>query len=130
MKKMKIGATALAAMLLAVSLAGCGSAKDSAKELEGTATSSEGTGTVTIKATNYKFEPGTIKVKKGDKVKLTLSNKQGLHGLKLEDYNVELQEDGATAEFTADKAGTFEFHCSIMCGSGHDGMKGELVVEE
>ncbi|MEW9105437.1 cupredoxin domain-containing protein [Paenibacillus sp.] len=129
MKKIKIGAALLAAMLLAVSLAGCGSGKGTGAE-SGTAASSDGASTVTINATNYKFEPGTIKVKKGDKVKLTLNNKQGLHGLKLDGYNVELQQDGASAEFTADKAGTFEFQCSIMCGSGHDGMKGELVVEE
>lgn len=129
MKKIKIGAALLAAMLLAVSLAGCGSGKESGAE-SGTAASSDGTTTVTINATNYKFEPGTIKVKKGDKVKLTLNNKQGLHGLKLDGYNIELPQDGASAEFTADKAGTFEFLCSIMCGSGHDGMKGELVVEE
>jgi cytochrome c oxidase subunit 2 len=33
-----------------------------------------------------------------------------------------------TVEFVADKAGTFTFSCSVYCGKGHRGMKGELVV--
>ena len=33
-------------------------------------------------------------------------------------------------EFTPDQIGKFEFRCSIVCGSGHEDMLGELVVEE
>jgi cytochrome c oxidase subunit 2 len=29
-----------------------------------------------------------------------------------------------------DRAGTFEFHCSIFCGSGHEEMSGQFVVKE
>ena len=40
--------------------------------------------------------------------------------------NINLQKNGS-AEFTADKAGTYEYHCSVMCGSGHTNMTGKLV---
>ena len=35
-----------------------------------------------------------------------------------------------SVEFTADKAGTFEFRCPTMCGQGHMNMKGTLIVTE
>jgi cytochrome c oxidase subunit 2 len=28
------------------------------------------------------------------------------------------------------RVGKFEFHCDVFCGSGHEGMEGEIVVEE
>ena len=63
----------------------------------------------TMTAKNYEFDPSVITVKKGEKVRLG---------------------DPTTIEFTADKAGTFEFKCSVYCGLGHRKMKGKLVVEE
>jgi cytochrome c oxidase subunit 2 len=27
-----------------------------------------------------------------------------------------------------DKPGTFAFHCSVFCGSGHEDMSGQIVV--
>jgi len=35
-----------------------------------------------------------------------------------------------TLRFTPDKAGTFPFHCDNFCGSGHEGMKGTIIVTE
>jgi cytochrome c oxidase subunit 2 len=55
------------------------------------------------------------------------------HGFKLADFNINQKiPKGATVvvEFTANKAGTFQFRCSNVCGSGHRNMKGTLVVEE
>ncbi|GAA3332428.1 hypothetical protein GCM10020331_092510 [Ectobacillus funiculus] len=43
-------------------------------------------------------------------------------------FNVDIQGNGS-ATFTADKAGTYEYHCSVMCGSGHANMMGKLIVE-
>jgi cytochrome c oxidase subunit 2 len=28
------------------------------------------------------------------------------------------------------KAGTFEFHCDIFCGDGHEDMTGKIIIEE
>jgi len=83
---------------------------------------------VTIKASNWKFEPAEIRVKTGDTLKLTLENAQGAHGIEISDLNVKLKNN-ETAEIKLDKAGKYEFHCSIQCGQGHDSMTGFIVVE-
>jgi cytochrome c oxidase subunit 2 len=87
----------------------------------------------TITATNYEFDPGVITVKKGEKVRLLITATDRDHGIKIDafDINQVLKKgDPTTIEFTADKAGTFEFKCSVYCGKGHRKMKGKLVVEE
>ena len=87
----------------------------------------------TMTAKNYVFDPGVITVKKGEKVRLIITATDRDHGIKIEGYDInqELKKgDPATIEFTADKAGTFEFKCSVYCGMGHRKMKGKLVVEE
>jgi cytochrome c oxidase subunit 2 len=94
--------------------------------------SSQGSGQtkeIIVTAKNFEFDKKEIHVKKGDKVKLTLKNAQGAHGLEIPDYNVNLKHEGTT-EFVADKAGTFDYNCSVMCGTGHDNMTGKLIVEE
>lgn len=83
----------------------------------------------TIDATNFAFEPAEIKVKKGDTVKITLKNSEGLHAVAFEGYDVEVKGD-ETVSFTADQAGEFKYYCSIFCGAGHDDMVGTLIVEE
>jgi cytochrome c oxidase subunit II len=30
----------------------------------------------------------------------------------------------------APKAGTYEFHCDLFCGEGHEGMTGTIIVED
>ncbi|MEB3104031.1 cupredoxin domain-containing protein [Ferviditalea candida] len=90
---------------------------------------SRGTKEITITATNFKFDQTEIHVKKGDKIKLTLKNENGVHGLAIPDFGVKIDGSG-TAEFVADKAGSFDFNCSVLCGPGHDGMVGKLIVEE
>ncbi len=86
----------------------------------------------TIQGNNFAFAPATIKVKKGDTVRITLDNTGGFHDLKIDEFNVATkkiqgsQQD--TIEFTADKVGSFEYYCSV--GSHRQmGMKGTLIVE-
>lgn len=84
-----------------------------------------------IKATKFAFTPSAIKVNKGDRVRLTLQNVDGTHGLSIPEYGVNLQPaagQSQTADFVADKAGTFNFACTVYCGSGHLDMAGNLVV--
>ncbi|MCQ6278642.1 cupredoxin domain-containing protein [Bacillus sp. EB600] len=84
---------------------------------------------ITVNAKDFEYDKKVLHVKKGDKVKLTLkSDDDGGHGFALPAYNINLQKNGS-AEFTADKTGTYEYHCSVMCGSGHTNMTGKLVVE-
>jgi cytochrome c oxidase subunit 2 len=83
---------------------------------------------ITITATNFQYDKQEIKVHKGDTVKITLKNDSGNHGFQIKDYNVNIK-GGETATFVADKAGSFDYNCSIQCGSGHDNMTGTLTVE-
>jgi plastocyanin len=86
----------------------------------------------TVTGSNFAFAPNAIKVKKGDKVRIIFKNADGFHDLKIDEFSVATSkiQGGAQeiVEFTADKAGAFEYYCSV--GSHRQmGMKGTLVVE-
>lgn len=84
-------------------------------------------------ARSYEFDPAVITVKKGEKVRLIITATDRKHGIEIEGYDIDQilnVGEPTTIEFTADKAGTFEFKCSVFCGFGHRKMKGKLVVEE
>ncbi|MDG0791583.1 cupredoxin domain-containing protein [Cohnella ginsengisoli] len=83
---------------------------------------------ITVHAKNFEFDKKEIKLHVGDTVKLTLENTDGVHGLEVPDFNVNIK-NGETATFTVDKAGTYDFNCSVQCGSGHDNMVGQIIVE-
>lgn len=87
----------------------------------------------TVNGKDFSFSPSTITVKKNDRVKITLNSTQGFHDLKIDGYNVatpQIQTGGtATVEFTADKAGSFEYYCTVGQHRAM-GMKGTLVVTE
>ncbi len=82
-------------------------------------------------AKQFAFEPSTIEVNKGDKVRLTVTSSDVPHGIAIPEYGInERLEPGkpSTIEFTAVKQGTFTAYCSVFCGSGHSGMKGKIIV--
>lgn len=88
--------------------------------------------TIQMTAKKYEFDPAVITVKQGDQVKLVITATDRDHGIKLAAYDIDQRlEKGVptTVEFRADKAGTFPFECSVVCGIGHHRMKGKLVVE-
>jgi len=88
---------------------------------------------ITVTAKKYEFSPSSIHVKKGEHVRLLITAVDHDHGFKLGAFDIQQElKKGATTtvEFTPDKAGTFRFACSHVCGFGHRGMKAELVVEE
>jgi len=85
-----------------------------------------------LTAQKFEFSPQTIKVKRGDRVKLTVTAVDAQHGFKLAVFQVEQKlpkGQPVTVEFTADQAGSFPFQCSHFCGMGHSKMKGQLIVE-
>jgi len=87
---------------------------------------------MTVSGKNFSFTPSTLTVKKGDTVKITFQSTQGFHDLVVDGYNVQTKTIPAgqtdTISFTADKAGTFEYYCSV---GNHRamGMKGTLTVQ-
>ena len=89
-------------------------------------------GEIKVTAKKYAFDPGVIRVKKGEHVKVIITALDHDHGFKVEAFKIEQQlkkGESVTVEFVADQAGTFPFECSHFCGMGHRKMKGELVVE-
>jgi cytochrome c oxidase subunit 2 len=80
----------------------------------------------------FRFEPATIDVDEGDRVRLTLTSADVTHSLAIKALEVEavIPEGGdeVTVEFVAHKPGSFSLACSEYCGSGHGRMKGRLVV--
>ena len=82
---------------------------------------------ISLHAARFQYTPNVITVKKGERVKITLTNTDTTHGIVIPDLSVSGID---SVEFTPDRAGTFEFRCPTFCGSGHGGMKGTLIVEE
>jgi cytochrome c oxidase subunit 2 len=85
---------------------------------------------VTMK--KYAIEPAEIRVKRGQKVELTVSTLDVQHGFSIPDLGIkEPVQKGrpAVITFTADRAGEFPVQCAIICGSGHDDMRARLIVE-
>lgn len=85
-----------------------------------------------VKGGSFFYTPNMIKVKKGDKVKIVFENVGGMHNINIDEFNVKsetVQTDGTTTvEFTADKAGSFEYYCSVGQHRAM-GQKGTLVIE-
>jgi cytochrome c oxidase subunit II len=85
-----------------------------------------------VVAKRFGFEPATIEVTEGDRVKLVVTSADGVHGVGIRKFKVNtLVPRGGkpvTIEFTASAAGTFPLICSEACGDGHKDMRGSLVV--
>jgi plastocyanin len=87
---------------------------------------------VAITAQNYSFSKKEIKAKLGDKVKVTLTNNEGMHDFNIDEMKVNSGKlkagDSKVVEFVASKKGTFEYYCSV---GNHRamGMVGKLIVE-
>jgi cytochrome c oxidase subunit II len=87
-----------------------------------------------IKVTAKKFEysPNVISIKKGIPVILEFTSLDRLHGFSCPDLGVRADifpGKVSQVRILVEKAGTYEFHCDIFCGEGHEGMTGTIVVE-
>jgi cytochrome c oxidase subunit 2 len=88
---------------------------------------------IKMTARQFEFEPKLITVQKGKPVRLLITSTDVQHGFAVEELgiNQKLKANAVTVvEFTPTRVGRFPFECSVMCGSGHDEMMGELVVTE
>lgn len=86
---------------------------------------------IKVTAKQFAFEPSTIEVNKGDKVRLIVTSTDVPHGIAIPEYGINERLDPGKEvkiEFTADKQGTFTAFCSVFCGSGHSNMKGKIIV--
>ncbi len=94
----------------------------------------------------HRWEPNILVAFKGDTIRLTAENSHGdTHSLILDEFLVDtesLEAHGGTktVEFTADKAGIFQFACGLEyededtgeltgdCAPDHEAMVGYLIV--
>jgi uncharacterized cupredoxin-like copper-binding protein len=78
------------------------------------------------------FSVKEMSVKKGDLVRIKVTNTKGSHDFKLDEFNVFSEtplNETVTIEFVADKAGEFVYYCSKP-GHREGGHFGTLKVEE
>jgi len=80
----------------------------------------------------WAFEPRTIVVPRNAKVELTLESADVEHGLAVKGLDIDesvKKGDPVDIRFIAQNAGEYVMRCSILCGRGHDEMKGKIVVQ-
>ncbi len=78
------------------------------------------------------FSLKEITVKKGDHVRVKVTNTAGVHNFTLDEFNIAKNlplNQEMTIDFTADKAGTFQYYCSIP-GHRAAGQVGTFTVTE
>ena len=88
---------------------------------------------IQITAKRFEYSPKEITLKKGVPVALEFTSLDRLHGFDCPGLKLRMDiRPGKvnTLRFTPDKAGTFPFHCDNFCGSGHEGMRGTIIVTE
>jgi len=117
--KMRALAALAVVVLLGVGLVGCGS-----KAGTGTPATTPTTGqAVTIVEQDYAFTPSSLTVKVGDVV--TFVNKDStVHRVSIDGQDLGQQSTGKSVTWTATKAGTFPFSCTI-----HPDMTGQMTVQ-
>ena len=109
---------------------------DKYEDMEATGTLEDGVRTIYIKAYQFYFEPTTIVVNKGEKIRLIISAEDVPHGFEIEGFEIEGYDISTmirkgtplVLEFDADEKGVWEFICTIFCGFGHSTMKGVFVI--
>ncbi len=88
---------------------------------------------IQITAKRFEYSPKEITVKKGIPVVLQFTSLDRLHGFNCPGLKIrtDIQPGKVnTVRFTPDKAGTFPFHCDNFCGTGHEGMRGTIIVTD
>ena len=78
--------------------------------------------TVTTGVNQWNFFPETIEVDRGDKIIMTLINKDSYdHGIGIDAFGVSQRmpaKSTITLDFVVTQAGDFPFFCSVPCGEG------------
>ena len=86
---------------------------------------------VSVTARRFSYNPSVIELEQGVPVIIELTSLDREHGFSIPELGVRADvEAGKTVRvrIVPEKLGTFEFHCDIFCGSGHEEMAGRIVV--
>jgi heme/copper-type cytochrome/quinol oxidase subunit 2 len=104
---------------------------------------------IEVTAKKYQYSPAPVHVKLGAKIQLKITAIDHDHGFKIAALADGAAPGGApgllfvsaqdcwelkkgettTIEFLAQTQGTYTFRCCHVCGFGHRGMKGQIVVD-
>jgi cytochrome c oxidase subunit 2 len=87
---------------------------------------------IQVTAEKFKFTPAVIELKLGEPVLLELTSLDRKHGFQVPDLKIDESVEAGQitrVRIVPDRVGTFPFHCDVFCGSGHEGMEGEIVVK-
>jgi cytochrome c oxidase subunit 2 len=89
---------------------------------------------IKISAKKFEYSPKEIRIKKGVPVVLEFMSLDRVHGFTIPDLGgvrATIEPSKASqVRIMAPKAGTYEFHCDLFCGDGHEGMSGKIIVED
>jgi len=88
---------------------------------------------IKITAKKFEYSPNEITVKRGVPVTLEFTSLDRVHGFNCMDLGIRtdiIPEKVNRVHFMPQKLGTFEFHCDIFCGEGHEDMTGKIIVVE
>ncbi len=100
---------------------------------------------IEITAKKYEYSISPVHVKLGTKVQLKITATDHDHGFKIasvadgsaglvfassQDCWQLKRGETTTIEFLAQTPGTYTFKCCHICGLGHRGMKGQIIVEK
>lgn len=111
-----------------------GSTSESAEEEDKVESedSEEAVKTVNVEAGSFYYKPAEIRVKKGQKVKIVMKAVSLQHDFNIDELGVKMpitkNGETGTVEFTPEKAGTFEYYCSVGQHRAQ-GQVGKLIVE-
>lgn len=79
----------------------------------------------------WEMVPRTIVVARNAKVELTIESADVEHGLTVKGLDIDesvKKGDPVVVRFIAQNTGEYVMRCSILCGRGHDEMKGKILV--
>ncbi|MEF8788291.1 MAG: cupredoxin domain-containing protein, partial [Planctomycetota bacterium] len=91
----------------------------------------DGVRVVEMTAEQFAFDPETVVVRQGEKVRLEVTSTDVTHGIGIEEFSIDQTlppNETKEVTFSAPEPGTYQFQCSIFCGPGHRRMTGEIVV--
>ncbi|MBV4360201.1 cupredoxin domain-containing protein [Pinibacter aurantiacus] len=79
----------------------------------------------------WNFEPSVVYIPVGSEVDFFVTSKDVVHGFEISEKNVNLMGvQGAVAKTTVkfDKPGVYKVTCHEFCGTGHQNMQAEVIV--
>ena len=86
---------------------------------------------IELEAWQYDWSEPTITVRSGEFVQIKATSKDVSHGIAIPQigFNLAIQPGKTTqGGFRAPAPGEYQFGCSVMCGPGHHGHSGKLIV--